>query len=446
MGVPSLCVLASLLLQAATMAADPSQSEDIRQSQTSKVPEEATVRAEALPGEETRNLPRFELGARAEVRTGHPESTVTTAATEVEVNPVAAARFPFGPGGLTLAYDPRIFIIASAAPSQRVYYLHRGRFTLDTQTPRARYFLTARGAYGEYDFLPLSTVLGQTSGTGLPPQQQPGTIPTTQPAPVPTPTQGSVPDQRFVKVVDIEGTGGIVYAISPRLSWLGSAGYTYSGGADVVARQSVPLQKGPLGSTGPIWSISPNDTLASLLDASQVSFSSGPHSTIVGLTETWTHQWSRSIQTDLIGGAAGFHNTSPNQPVKNSIYPVGGFAIRQTWIRHLGGLRNSLQFLAAPIPDRLSGIVYEQLNAALVSTWAVNDRLTFNVTGAGAIAVSGPHRDGRLEGRVSYSFAPELVMSVGGRAAWLEGSNLLGSSGFGWVGLLTIATYVGTPL
>ena len=397
---------------------------------------------DAVPA--VRNVPQASIGGLAELRTGHPTSDVPTAQTEVEIDPFFAVRFPVGPGGVSLAYDPRIFIVGSYTPTSSVYYLHRGRLLLDTQAPRERYFVTVDGAYGKNDFLPLSTVLPPTSSGGLPPAQQPGTTPTTQPTPTPTPANGRLPDVRFVEVANLEATAGLVYAVSPRVSWLASAGYLWSGGANATAQQTLPLQKGPFGSTGPIWSLSPGDTLAALLHGYHARFSNGPKSTGFDLTGTWTHQWSRSVQTDLIGGAAVFSSSLPGQPTTIDPYPVAGFAIHQSWIRKMGGWRNTLQVLIAPLPDRLTGVVYQRAAGILASTWAVDERLSFLVTGSAASGLDGNQRDARVEGRVSYAVARELSVSLGGRVAWLQGSTLLGPTGFGWTGLLTITTEVGS--
>jgi hypothetical protein len=403
---------------------------------TVQEPEEATVTT-------PRNPHRFEVGALAEVRSGHPNTSIPTAQTEIEIDPIASLRLPVGPGGLTVSYEPRLFIIGSSTPGENVYYLHKGHVALDTQAPRARYFLTFYGAYGQNDFLPLTTVVPQPGGTGLPPAQEPGVPPTTQPTPTPTPGNGRLPDQRFLAVVNLDGSAGLVYAVSPRVSWLASAGYLWSGGANSTAQQSLPLVKGPYGSTGPIWAMSSRDTLAALLHGYHSRFSSGPLSTGVDLTATWTHRWSSSLDTDLIGGAEGFHTTLVGQPAVTSAYAVGGFGIHHDWIRRRGGWRNSLQVLVAPVADRLSGVVYQRVAGVLASTWLVNEKLSFNVTGSGAVGFDGTQRDIRVEGRVTYALAEQVTFSAGGRMAWLSGSDLLGPSGFGWTALATITTRVG---
>ena len=70
-------------------------------------------------------------------------------------------------------------------------------------------------------------------------------------------------------------------------------GYTYWA-ANAAAQAQIPLQKGPKGATGAIWSVSPNDNTATLLTASQSTLSSGPSSVIGTLTQSWSHVWSRT--------------------------------------------------------------------------------------------------------------------------------------------------------
>ncbi len=86
----------------------------------------------------------------------------------------------------------------------------------------------------------------------------------------------TLPDQRFVLVIDVDVSTGVVAGLSPRVSWLLSAGYTYSGGANTEAQALIPLQKGPKATTGVLWSVGPNDNLATLLNGSESRFSSGP--------------------------------------------------------------------------------------------------------------------------------------------------------------------------
>jgi len=390
---------------------------------------------------------RFSLGFRTELRSGHP-GTTGSATTDVELDPVAATRVPFANGGLTLAYEPRLFIIASAAP-QHVSYLHRARLMVDGEaTPRWRLSLTVRGSYGEYDFLPLSTVLPGTTSSGSTGQAGSSGPPPSTPSPsTPIPSVSSIPNERFVRVVDLNATAGITHLFSPRLSWLFSGGYQLSGGVDATAQQSLPLQQGPLLTTGPRWILGPNDSLGVLLTGSDTRFTSGPRSAIVNLTNTWSHAWSRTWQTDLTGGAGAFHGTVPDQPVNNSVLPVGGLMLTHTWLRPVGNVLNILQFLAAPLPDALNGVVNERLNAALISSVPLAHQLWFDLTGGASMTVSSPQRDARGEAKLTFLFTQQLAVSAGGRVAWLQGSELLGPSGFGWLGFLQISAYpLGTPL
>jgi hypothetical protein len=390
---------------------------------------------------------RFSLGLRTELRSGHP-GTAGSATTDLELDPVAATRVPFANGGLTLAYEPRLFIIVSAAP-QHVSYLHRARLIVDGEaTPRWQLSLTVRGSYGEYDFLPLSTVLPGTTSSGSTGQAGSSGPPPSAPSPsTPIPSVSSIPNQRFVRVVDLNATAGINHLFSPRLSWLLSGGYQLSGGVDANAQNSVPLQQGPLLSTGPRWTLGPNDSLGVLLSGSDSHFSSGPRAAIVNLTTTWSHAWSRTWQTDLTGGAGAFHGTVPHQPVNNSVLPVGGSLVTHTWLRPVGNVVNTLQFLAAPLPDALNGVVYERLSAALISSVPLTHQLWFDLTGGASMSLSSPQRDARGEAKLTFTVVQQLAISAGGRVAWLQGSELLGQSGFGWLGLVTVSAYaLGTPL
>ncbi len=398
---------------------------------------------------------RFSAGVRAEVRSGHPNASIPSATTDLEIDPTVGVRLPGSTSSLTVSYDPRIFIVASsttAAPgstARKVSYLHRGYLSADhTIRSRWKLYFNGRGAYGDYDFLPLSTVVpgvGQPSSPGNP---VPGS-PTTPGVPIPG--VGSLPDVRFLKVVELVGGAGVVHTFSPTLSWRLAGGYSVAGGANSDAQATLPLQKGPMGSTGPEWAVGPNDSVTALLNASYSKFigpqfSTAPTATLLDLTVDWSHRWSPSWQTDLFAGASGFHATGPGRPVKNSVLPIGGFIVTHVLYGHTGNVRNTLQVRAVPLPDRLNGIVYERLEAILISSLPLVERLWLDTSGGAALAPSIDQVDIRVEARLSYAFTRQLGVSIGMRAAWLEGSTLLGPSGFGWLGFLNLTAFAVGPL
>ena len=395
----------------------------------------------------------FEVGVRMELRSGQPEGTTGgSQLTDLEVDPVLAIRGPLRTGTISLDYDPRIFIIIQRPQEtpEKVGYLHRGNLVLDVHpSPLVRFFVEARGAYGEYDFLPLSTVIPQSGGTGLPPEQP--TTPTSPPtAPNPVPGVSTLPTERFLQVVDLQGSVGATFTISPRVSWLASAGYVYAGGANLDARQFLPLQKGPKGITGGLWQVTRNDNLAFLLDVYDSRFSSGPHSIVGSVTTTWSHVWSREVATDLIGGVGGLHSDIPatsTTPARteSKVLPVGGFSLRHTWLTRGAAWRNGLTFLAAPLPDQINGVIYERLSGVLRSTLSPGEHLAIELSGGISASIGVEQRDARVEARMTYYFMPQLGISAGVRAAWLQGSPLL-PTGFGWLGFVAIGGYVGSPV
>lgn len=406
-----------------------------------EVVEEPVVRPERI---------RFEAGAHVDFRSGQPQGVPGSSLTDMEIDPILAVRLPFRSATLTLAYEPRLFLLIQAYPpqeAQKVSYLNRARLVLDsTPGPRWRVYLEGRFAYGENDFLPLSTVVTPNTGTGAPPIS-PGTTPT---APTPAPGQSTLPDTRILRIIGLDASAGFVYSLSPRWGWRLSAGYVYSGGADASVRTTLPLQKGPRGSTGFDWSASREDTLTFLLDASNLRFSNGPQSTIATLSTTWTHAWGRNVGTELLLGVGGIHATAPPAPgvsgVKNAAYPLGGVGFRYTWGTRNVTWDNGLTFLAAPSVDRLTGAVNERLSAGLRSSLSPVKQLVFDVTGAASRAIDVDQRDIRLEGKATYLLGPQFGISLGGRVAWLDGSTLLGARGFGWLAFLSVGTSGGTTL
>jgi hypothetical protein len=393
------------------------------------------------------------VGALIEVRSGRPAATVDGySLTQIEIDPLIGVSGPIRSLRITAIYDPRIFVIANESPPQEgktVAYLHRGRLVLDgPASHRTRVYFNGLFAYGDNDFLPLTSPLTPGASTGQPPAQ-PGTTPV---APVPSPGTPRLPDQRFLRVIDLDASAGVVDELSQRLQWRASAGYRYTGGGDVEARTSLPLQKGPRGAIGLVWSGSPNDTWTVLLDAFDARFSNGPHSTIANLSLSWTHSWSRELGTDLVAGVTGAHSDIPEQAgvpgrVESSVHPLGGLGLRYTVLGRHSFWRNGISVLAAPLPDPITGLVVQRVGGLAVSALSPTTGLTFEVTGGGAVSVDGTQQDGRVEGRVTYQPVAEVSFSIGARMAWLGGasSTLLGPSGFGWLAFATVSASFGTP-
>ena len=240
-------------------------------------------------------------------------------------------------------------------------------------------------------------------------------------------------------MVDLHATAGITYQVAPRLSWLLSGGYNWSGGLGAAGQQALPLQQGPTASTGPRFGLSPIDALSVVLSGTRTEFSSGPEAAIVDLTGTWSRALSRTWQMDLTAGAGAFHGTGPDRPVNNSVLPVGGLVLTHLWLLPRGNVLNTLQLGAAPQPDPLSGIVYERVSAALISSLPLARRVWFSITGGASATINNPQRDIRLETMLSWVIAPQVSVAGGARLAWLKGSDLLGPFGFAWTGYLTVS-------
>jgi hypothetical protein len=400
---------------------------------------------------QTKNPVRFDLGAKVEVRSGQPDNTLPgSSMTQVQVDPAAALTLPFRTWAITLVYEPHLFILAQEYPpveGDKAAYLHRGRLTLDAHpSPRTRLYANGRFAYGVNDFSPLTTVVTQSGNTGQPPVP-PGTTPT---APTPSPGTGRLPDQRFLKVLGFDGSAGLVYSLSPRLDWLVSAGYFSYGGATPEAQTSLPLQKGPKGSTALLWTASRSDNLAFTLDVSNVRFNTGPQSTLANLTTSWTRAWSRSVGTEVVGGVGYFHSVLPasnGSPARtqDDARPVGGLGLRYTTSSRTVVWRNSLSIFAAPSADTISGVINERVSAQLGSVLSPGERLSFAVAGGAAMTVTGtPQRDARGEATISYQVGPALSVAVGARVAWIEGSGR--ADGLGWLGFVSVAASTGASL
>lgn len=397
---------------------------------------------------ELAQLPRPEpiqglLGIQLQFRGGQPaDRDPQQTPTDLEIDPLLGVRFPWLGRGVTLAYDPRIFI-APGPVQQHVAYLHRAYLNLDVDASgRLRVFANIRGAYGQYDFSPLSTIVPNNGSTGQPANPSGtglGTVPNTI----------GVPNQRYVTVLDAQGSVGFVYSVSQRFRWLLSGGYAVSGGDTRESQAVLPQSEGPIATTGLQLDVSPNDAVGPVLRGSYSEFTNGSRTAVGNLVGVWTRTWSPMVSTDLFGGV-GFDWTQPpvngaaQQPVARNVVPSAGIGIRRSTLRPSGGTLLSLAVLYSPQADPFGGGVYQQVNGLARGILSPSERVSFDLTATGSDQVNGPQRDVRLEVKVSYAPVRDLLLSTGVRAAWIEGSSLLGANGFGWQAFLSLSAAIGT--
>jgi hypothetical protein len=383
------------------------------------------------------------LGIFLQFRGGNPvDRGPQQTATDLEIDPVVGVRMPWLGRGIALRYEPRIFI-APGPVEKHVAYLHRLFLGMDVEaSSRLRVYATVRGALGEYDFSPLSTVVPNNGATGQPPNPN-GTGVNTLPSTV------GLPDQRYVNVIDADGSLGFVYSVSPRLRWNLSGGFGVSGGNDRDSQAVLPRGRGPTATTGLRWDASPLDSVGPALSGSYTEFTTGSKTAIGDLVAAWTRSWSRTVTTDLFAGV-GFTwdrmappSAGQPQPVTRTWAPSVGFGIRRSTQRPTGGTVISLAVVYTPQTDALGNGVYQQVNAVVRGSLAPNEHLSFDLTAAGSDQVNGPQRDVRLEGRISWAPVREVYLATGVRTAWLEGSTLLGPAGFGWQAFVSISASTG---
>ena len=75
------------------------------------------------------------------------------------------------------------------------------------------------------------------------------------------------------------------------------------------------------------------------------------------------------------------------------VLPVAGLSLTQRVLQPRGDVLNVLQVRIAPVPDQLTGSVYERFDAVLLSSLPVLDNLWFDANAGMGIAVSGPELD-----------------------------------------------------
>jgi len=310
-------------------------------------------------------------------------------------------RAPFPDGALRFGLSP------SAVLAQGSHLFLRGFGEADLRLG-GRGWARLRQAlgYGMVDLSPLSTLApsGPVPGTVQPP-----------------------PASRFVSVEESTTTLELEYAASRRLRLASSAAWVVSGGADAVARDALPLARGPLLRANLDWAATRLDTLGVELSALDYRYSNGRRASVASLTGTWRTQPWRETELSLGVGPGIGRSQAPDQPVATVLYAVGRADLRVRPVREL-----SATFGAAiePLGDPLSGDVVERGSLRTAAVWGRAGGVTLAARLIGSVALTsgaaGPSSpragDRYLNGEVSVTVPLDArsSLSAGARGAFLS--------------------------
>ncbi len=281
--------------------------------------------------------------------------------------------------------------------------------------------------YGTVDLSPLSTLApsGPVPGAVQPP-----------------------PASRFVSVQESTTTLELEYAASRRLRLASSAAWVVSGGVDAVARDALPLSRGPLFRANLDWAATRLDNLGMELSALDYRYSNGRRASVGSLTAAWRTQPWRDTELSVGLGPGIGRSQAPDQPAATVLYAVGRADLRTTPVRDL-----SATFGAAiePLGDPLSGDVVERGSLRTAAVWGRAGGVTLAARLIGSVALtsgaaglSSPQAGDRyLNGEVSVTVPLDARSSLaaGARGAFLS-RPLLDQPGGQWIAFLSYGAQV----
>jgi hypothetical protein len=281
--------------------------------------------------------------------------------------------------------------------------------------------------YGTVDLSPLSTLAPS------------GPVPATVQPP---------PGSRFVTVEESTTTLELEYAVSRRLRLASSAAWVVSGGVDAIARDALPLSRGPLLRANVDWAATRLDTLGMELSGLDYRYSNGRRATVGSLTAAWRSQPWRDAELSLGVGPGIGRSQAPDQGAATVPYAVGRADLRLTPVREL-----SATFGAAlePLGDPLSGDVVERASLRTGAVWGRAGQVTLAARLIGSVAVTsgaaGPSSpqagDRYLNGEVSMTWPLDARSSLaaGARGAFLS-RPLLDQPGSQWIAFVSYGAQV----
>ena len=323
---------------------------------------------------------------------------------ELELDPRLGLGWVDGRDELGAAYHPRLLLQQEDSELQ---VLHQASLTGARQLDgRWRATASLNGSYGTTDLFLLTVPVAGTSQTTPPPSTTGSTAP-----PTAQPIQ-PVPSLARLKYVSGEATVQVVGASLGRFRLIGNLTAGIAGGADPVARASLPLERsGSLASTLE-WIASGLDVFATDVGVTLTSFETGITDGYALATETWRHALSPDVQFRLGAGPAVTIQNAAGQTTWG-FGPAGGVAVHD---HYLTTLDLDLGVLATPLVDRVSGNVYDRADATAVATWHPAAAWTAALTGTAGIVLQGPDEGDEIAAgdlRVGWMASPHFGVTIG---------------------------------
>ncbi len=371
-------------------------------------------------------------------------------------------------GQVTIVYVPWL-LYTPAVPDQKLLF-NRVLVEVEQQLSRTvGIYLVARLWVGDQTFSPVVN-LGTAPGTG--PGGGVGQGPPS------TTTIPLVPQSATLNLIDTSARLGVYVLTSAVFRLDLDVGYLYSEGLNELARQELPLQRGPFLDVVGTLKLQTHDALLTTLRSGLLVY--GPvyrpggsnnenGSTVLlphyntGLsiwgTEAglkWQHSLDATLSMELGGGLGVVYQSSSYDipslvdedllwlhrtpvPATTTVYPIFGASIRDQVPLVNQTLLLSATLAVLPIVDQFSGNVIQRLDLSASALWGVGNNWLFEAS-AGAAASANPREiDARAELRAVFQASPHVILAGGARIAYLNYAVPGALNGTSWVLFLSVA-------
>lgn len=336
---------------------------------------------------------------RTEARGRAPGTAPASASFDLETAPAVLVTLTSRTFRATLAYSPRLTLWDVGAAGAQSTALHGGAAHFEWQTHLTHLSLDQTGTYGSMNFAVLPPIAG---------------------------ADGVLPHPELVPALQLVRYASSTTTLASRFTlrrWAVdmAVGYQLSGGVDAAARAALPFQAGPVGRLALDYSASRRDRVATTLSVIEATFSSGPASTLVEISEGYQHLLSRVAQLELAVGAgeAGVR-TSVRMAPPLTTYPVisGVFDYRPT---REGAVGVRLGARLGPVVNRLVGLVEERIEGTLALRHTYGALTTHAYAGASQ-SVPASRADATTlvaaELGAAYGLSPIVAFDAGLRGIW----------------------------
>jgi hypothetical protein len=366
----------------------------------------------------------FTLSERTEVRGRDPDPVTNGAAMDLDLDLDARVGLSSSHHVYTLAYTPRLTFLDLNSVGLQPALLNGLLASAEWRSGHVSVLVSETASYGERAIASLGTLT--TPGTPVPTQ------PNGQPA--------SVANAQLLPTVEkflYASSNTTVSSTITLKPWLvsGTVGYQLSGGADTVAQQTLPFQRGPTGEALADLRVTRRDHLVTDVTARQATYSApaglppvnspagtagtGTEVMLVEEREQWRHALGRTVSTMLAAGVteARSRDAAFDPYVFSTFASVEG-SVEQRFGRgkNIGSIVLDLRL--APLVNQLTGIIDERVQGSATGTWTRRKvTLGASLTAAQSTDQSSAYASKVLMGEVDASYAPSPVLSfdVGGR-------------------------------